>query len=138
MLIAVATLGRPLRLANYGRTLWRGRQLSRAFAHAQLALGERMFAAGIDDGETGEAIAALEKAIRRAQAAGEPCQALRAEWERLVRRLADAALEDDGPLPGADAEYAAARKVLVLLKQHRSALLLEKSGAGQSASKMIL
>jgi hypothetical protein len=33
--------------------LWRKRRLSAAFVEAQTALGERMYAAGIDDGELG-------------------------------------------------------------------------------------
>src|SRR5450755_2024145 len=85
------------------------RTLKRAFADAKIALGERMYAAGIDDGRLCSQIAALEERIRQvhsSQAAGEM---LKAEWRRLLLRLAEAALEENAPLPGADAEYARAR-----------------------------
>ena len=53
MLTAMATLSKPLRLAMRGMNLWRRRRLNYAFVEAQAALGERMYAAGIDDGELG-------------------------------------------------------------------------------------
>jgi hypothetical protein len=54
-----------------------------------------MFAAGIDDGESGEQIASLT---------GNSADVW-ARRNRLFIQLADAALEDDAPLPGADAEF---------------------------------
>ena len=120
MLTAVATLVRPLRLVRYGRTLWRSRQLRRDFSEAKAALGERMFAQGIDDGETGAKITALEGLIRHAESTGVSSQALKAERSQLVLQLAAAALEDDGPLPGADAEYGRARKAQVALQKHEA------------------
>lgn len=89
----------------------------RAFSAAQLALGERMYAAGIDDGETGERIVMIEAELRAlAATADEHVRAgLREVRERLVRFLADQALVDDAPLPGADAEYEAARGALTAL-----------------------
>ena len=79
----------------------------RAFADALLALGLRTYEQGIDDGRTGELIRRLDERIRRATGAN--AAALAAGRERLLRRLAVAALEDDAPMPGADAEYEAAR-----------------------------
>jgi hypothetical protein len=64
-----------------------------------------MFAAGIDDGELGAKIAALGQGTGRV------------ERERLLVQLA-AALEDDGPLPGADAEYGRARQARAALRRH--------------------
>ena len=92
-----------------------GRSVARALAVARLALGERMFAADIDDGETGGKIAALDLAIRRAEADGQDCQDLQRKREWLILRLADAALDDDAPLPGADAQYAQVRALLAAL-----------------------
>jgi hypothetical protein len=58
------------------------------------------------DGELGAKIAALEERIRSA------------EREKLLVQLAVAALEDDGPLPGADAEYIRARNAQAALHRH--------------------
>ncbi len=113
---ADATLARPIRLSKPGRTRFRIRQLHRAFLEAQAALGERMYAAGIDDGELGAKISALDEQVRRVEAAGVSGQALRTARCRLVLQLAVAALEDDGPLPGADAEYHKAREAQAALQ----------------------
>src|SRR5262245_55691487 len=50
----------PVRLVRYGQGLWRGHTLKRAAAAARLALGERMYAAGVDDGRLGAQIAAVD------------------------------------------------------------------------------
>jgi hypothetical protein len=121
--VATASWDRPVQLARYGWGLWRRRSLSRAFSGAQLLLGQCMFAAGIDDGELGAKIAALDERIRRAGAA----QALGAERGELLVQLAAAALEDDGPLPGADAEYERAREAQVALQRHDADLRAVKA-----------
>jgi len=89
------------------------RSLRRAVFEAQLALGERMYAAGIDDGHLGAQVAALDQHIRQ----GHPArvEGLTAERRTLLVRLAAAALEEDAPLPGADAEYETARKAQAAL-----------------------
>jgi hypothetical protein len=69
-----------------------------------------MLAAGIDDGELGAKIAALDERTRRA------------EREGLLAQLAAAALEDDAPLPGADAEYERARAAQAALRRHDAGL----------------
>lgn len=76
-----------------------------ALTHAKLMLGRRMHDAGIDDGQLGARIAAVGGELRRAEVRDEPADHLRAERSRLFIQLADAALEFDAPLPGADAEY---------------------------------
>ena len=43
----------------HGINLWQNRRLSEAFVEAQAVLGERMYAAGIDDGELGARVSAL-------------------------------------------------------------------------------
>jgi len=119
VLTVVAILARPLRLAKYGKHLWHSRRLKRTFVEAQTALGERMYAAGIDDGELGVKISALDEKLRRAEAAGASTQALRAARRQLVLHLAAAALEEDGPLPGADDEYTRAKAAQAALKKHK-------------------
>ena len=118
MLTAIAILSKPLQLAKHGMNLWRKRRLSGAFVEAQAALGERMYAAGIDDGEHGVKISALDEQLQRAEAAGASTQALKAARYQLVLQLAAAALEDDGPLPGADVEYRNAREAQAALERH--------------------
>jgi hypothetical protein len=108
---------RLARLVRRRLGLRRLRSLRREFRLARLALGGRMYAAGIDDGELGARVRALDGQIARAEAAGIPTQALRAGRRRLLVRLADAALAEDGPLPGADAEYQRAREAQRALEQ---------------------
>lgn len=91
--------------------LVRERSLARAFYEARLALGLRMYCAGIDDGQLGEQILDLDERIRRATKTQAPSKALKLHREKLLLQLADAALEDEGRLPGADGEYEMARKI---------------------------
>jgi|SRR5579871_273650 len=119
---AMAILSKPLRLAKHGMDLWRKRRLSGAFVEAQAALGERMYAANIDDGENGAKINALDERLHWAEVVGASSQALKATRRQLVLQLAAAALEDDGPLPGADAEYHRAREAQAALERHDKAV----------------
>lgn len=114
----MATLSMPLQLAKHGMDLWRKRRLSAAFVEAQAALGECMSAAGLDDGELGAKISVLDEQLRRAETAGGFTQALKAARLQLVLQLAAAALEDDGPLPGADAEYRRAREAQAAMDRY--------------------
>lgn len=98
-------LGRPLRWLHQARERRRTRVLDQAYTEARLALGRQMYAAGIDDGESGEQIAALDARLAAEGLAPGEAQELRARRLLLLIRLADAALEDDAPLPGADAEF---------------------------------
>jgi hypothetical protein len=102
---AHSLLVRPLRWLHEASDRRRTRALEEAFADAQLVLGERMFAAGIDDDETGEKIAAINARLSEQDLPGGDAQELRASRNLLFVRLADAALESDAPLPGADAEF---------------------------------
>ena len=93
------------------------KRLRRALLAAELDLGERMYVAGIDDGALGAQVAALGQRIRRADAARLPLGPLLARRRELLLRLAAAALEDDAPLPGADAEYISARAAQAALRR---------------------
>ena len=114
----MATLSKPFRFAKHGKNLWRKRRLSGAFVAAQVALGECMYAAGIDDGELGAKISAVDDQLRRAETVGGSAQAFNSARRQLVLQLAAAALEDDGPLLGADAEYRRAREAQAALVRH--------------------
>lgn len=88
---------------------WKRRQLTRVQQQAQLALGQRMHAAGIDDGTIGRQLAAVDTALQQSGQDRAKATMLQAERVRLLRELAALALTDDAPLPGADAEYQKAR-----------------------------
>jgi hypothetical protein len=103
---------------NFGE-LWQSwdeteRRLLR-WQQARLDLGRRMWTVGIDDGSLAAQIGVLEERIRQAAAAHMPMAALQSARIRLLLRLADLALEDDAPLPGADKEYRAARQAQTAL-----------------------
>ena len=56
--------------------------------------------------------------MRRAEEVGDSTTPLKAARSQLVLQLAAAALEDDAPLPGADAEYDRAREAQAALQWH--------------------
>lgn len=90
----------------------------RSWYAARLALGRRMYAAGIDDGQLGQEIARLEQRTHRSgRNMSEAGPA--AERDRLLVQLADLALEDDAPLPGAEGEYRRAREMQEVLYSRR-------------------
>ncbi len=93
------------------------KRLRRALLAAELDLGERMYAAGIDDGALGAQVAALDRRIRRADTTRLPLGLLLAQRRQLLLRLAGSALEDDAPLPGAQAEYDRARETMTALQE---------------------
>ena len=76
-----------------------------AVTAARLALGKQMYLAGIDDGKTYESIATLTRAFLAPGLDLDRQTKLQAERERLLLQLADAALQYDAPLPGAEREY---------------------------------
>ena len=122
MLNAMATLSKPLRIAKEGMYLWRKRRLSVAFVEAKAALGECMYGAGIDDGELGAKISALDEQLRRTEAVGDSTQALKTGRRLLVLQLAAVALENDGPLPGAEAEFRRAWEAQAALDRHEKGM----------------
>jgi hypothetical protein len=103
--IAHPVWAQPLQLVKHAFRAWRRGRLSRARQKAQLALGERMCAAGIDDGTLGRQLAALEDELRQAQGNPVVAKALESERTSLLLRLAELALEDAAPLPGAELEH---------------------------------
>ena len=68
-----------------------------------------MYAAGIDDGQLGAQIAALDRKISQ-EAVRSSAKAVAAERGKLIRQLAVSALAEEAPLPGADGEYRKARE----------------------------
>ena len=83
-----------------------------------------MYAAGIDDAELGAKISALDERLLWAKVAGSSTEALKATRRHLVLQLAAAALEYDGPLPGADADYRRTREAQAALERHERAWTL--------------
>jgi hypothetical protein len=130
VLAAMANLSK-LRLVKHGMNLWHRRRLSGAIVEAQAVLGECMYAAGIDDGELGAKIIALDDQLRLAQTGGGSIQGLKAARRQLVLQLAAAALEDHGPLPGADAEYRRAREAQAALDRHERGVEGQPDPAGR-------
>jgi len=104
---------------KYGLGVRQRRSLKLIFLEAQYALGDRMYAAGIDDGQLGAQIAACDRKTGQTEARISR-QALLAERRELILRLAAAALEEEGPLPGADAEYELARAAQAALHASES------------------
>ncbi len=113
------TLWGPLEtLLQHGKRVFQKPSREQTFHEAKKALGERMVAAGIDDGAIGEQIAALDEEIRQASGG----QELRAKREQLILQLAALALEEDAPLPGAAKEYERARKAQAALENRKGIL----------------
>jgi hypothetical protein len=110
----------PIRPVKYGQGAWGKPSLAQAFNEARLVLGHRMYRAGIDDGQLGGQIRDLDERISRATATQAPSKALKLQREKLILQLADAALAEEGPLPGAEAEYQAARKAEAALAEIQS------------------
>lgn len=101
--------GPLLNLVKYGTGFWHKRALTRAYHEARLTLGARMYEAGIDDGELGGRLSDVDERLCYGEVDDAAGRELQNERQRLLVQLADLALEDDAPLPGADAEYQAAR-----------------------------
>jgi hypothetical protein len=105
------TWNRFVNLIKVGTSVWHRQSLRRAYSEAKYALGERMYVAGIDDGQLVAQNAVLDAKIRQAETARCFTTVLMADRKVLILQLAAAALEEESPLPGADAEYQKARKV---------------------------
>jgi hypothetical protein len=102
------------------------KRLRRELLAAKFALGERMYLAKIDDGRLGAFLAALDQRIRRAEATRRLVGPLLAQRRDLLLRLAAAALEDDAPLPGAQAEYERAWEALTALREEEGKAVRER------------
>jgi len=112
----------PFRFVRAARHRRRREALEREYRAARLALGRKMFAAGIDDGETCARIAATDQQLLQINIAGRPRELLQARRSAFFLKLADAALEDDAPLPGADEEFAQALALKQALEVESAAL----------------
>jgi hypothetical protein len=128
--ITMTAWSRSAHLSRNGTSLWHRQSLKWAFLEAKCALGERMYAAGIDDGQLAAQIANLDEIIRQAEAARGSARALRADRKKLVLQLGAAALEEETPLPGADADYQTAREAQAALRAHTELRMKERSLAG--------
>jgi hypothetical protein len=80
----MAPSNRFLDFIRYGTRFWRRRALRRAFVNAQLDLGERKYAAGIDDGYLAAQISAWDEKIRESKAQNGSRQTVVAGRQRLL------------------------------------------------------
>ncbi len=106
---------RPFAICKQVVRNWSARSRRRCLEQALIALGERMYAVGIDDGQLGTQIAALDRQLHGVHPTTADSTGLKAQRRRLLMRLAAAALEEDAALPGADAEYERAREAQAAL-----------------------
>ena len=90
--MGVATWAQTVRLARFPVCLWRRRSARRAFANAQLALGEHINERKEGDRQVQEQIAILEENIRQAEQDKKSAVALKAERKCLILQLASNAL----------------------------------------------
>jgi hypothetical protein len=123
----MASWRHPFRLARYVKAWRRRRASGQALADAQLALGRRMYIAGIDDGESGVRMRFLNDGGRGAEAAQPSGKALDAERAKVLIRLAVSALAEEAPLPGADLAYRHAREAHAALRKHDADLAAAKA-----------
>ena len=122
---------RSVDLIRYGESFWYKRWLKRALVDAQCALGQGMYTAGIDDGQLGAQIDAVDREIRQSEATGSLTRALVAQRRMLVLQLAAIALEEDAPLPGADAGYRKAREAQAALQAYAERKAAQTPFAGK-------
>ena len=122
MLTENATLNKPRGPTTHEKNSWYFRRLTQEFVDVQAILGERMYAAGIDDGQLCAKIRAVEEQLQRTEGEGLVTQKLKAARCQLVLQLAFAALENDGRLPGAEAEYCRALQAQAALERHENAI----------------
>jgi hypothetical protein len=125
--VCKATWDQPFRLARCLRAWRRRRVFYQAFSDAQLALGRRMYTAGIDDGECGAQVHTLDNEQCGAEAVKPSGKTPAGRRRKLLVQLADSALAEEGPLPGADAAYKAARKAQAALREQDEELAAAKT-----------
>src|SRR5262245_29230104 len=87
--IGRATWSCPVDLIRWCKARWHRCSLGRAFDAALVALGEKMYAVGIDDGQLGTQIVALEEKVHLAETPKALIRRLSAERRKLVKRLAE-------------------------------------------------
>jgi hypothetical protein len=98
------------KLYKNGHRAWSKQSWALAHYQARLDLGQSMYKAGIDNGQLCAQIHDLDERILRAATIQAPSKALKLQREKLILQLADTALAEEGPLPGADIEYQKARQ----------------------------
>ena len=134
--IGVATWGLPCRCAHYAWEGWRGRSKRRAFADAQIALGEHINERKSGDHQLQVKIAALDENIRQAEAAKKSTSAFKAERRSLILALAAPALSSQTALPGTEPEHQRAKVSKAAVESHEERMesarssLPPKDGAG--------
>ncbi len=88
---------------------WPTRSRDRAWWTAKLALGERLRSIGFPPAALAAKIAGADASIQQCNVEGRPAAIYRAIRQKLLVELADVALAENTPIPGAEREYFSAK-----------------------------
>ncbi len=126
--IVGATARQTARLIGYGCSIARTRTLLRKARGTQLALGNRMYEAGVGDGAIRGQIASLDDRIASVELGKGSTKQMEAEKKGLMIRLAADALAQDVAPTGAAAEHGSAVSARNAVEAHRSRLVSTRAG----------
>jgi tetratricopeptide (TPR) repeat protein len=126
--IVGATARQTARLIGYGYGIARTHVLIRKARSAQLALGNRMYEAGVGDEAIRGQIASLDDRIASVELGKGSTEQMEAEKKGLMIRLAaDALAQDVAPMGAAD-EHGSAVSARNVVEAHRSRLVSARAG----------
>lgn len=123
--VAVATWAQTARLAGYGRASWRKRSLRQAVQVAEVALGQRMDAAGVGDQGLRAELAGLDGATHAGEPDRNASTRVQAKREQLLRQLASVAYVRQPP-PGREHEWASLKNVRARADEVSVAMKIQK------------
>jgi len=107
---AAATWGQTVRLASYGRNSLRHRSLRSREVRAQLALGERLYAAGGGDPQLRQQVAMIDQQILAAEATKASTKGLKAQRQDFLQKMGAAGLSQPMAPHGVETEFQQARE----------------------------
>jgi antitoxin component YwqK of YwqJK toxin-antitoxin module len=116
------TVGQIARLVRNAKARRRQRLLKRASLAAQLNLSQKMVQVGVGDLQLRSQIATQEQRIREAETAKRATNPLIVERDKLLLKLAAAALAQQKAALGTEADFAKARAADNLLRRHVATL----------------
>jgi hypothetical protein len=126
--IGVATWAQTARLVGYRRRMWRGSTLNKVARNADLALGQRLYEAGLGETSLRNRIAELDAKVCDARAAKVPTKALEAQRMALHLQLAAAGHAEVSPPAGVETEYAEAKVAHSMLQKQKSEMAAARAG----------
>jgi uncharacterized protein (TIGR03067 family) len=116
---ASQTWAQTARITAYAAALVRSYFLGRHLYEKQLALGEKLYQAGLGDQNLRQQIAQIEERIRNVQAAKASTRLLRTERKGLHIRLTESYLENESVPPEVEQEHRGAQKAKESLDAQR-------------------